>query len=92
MEDDRFNVVQFFPDGQYEYVRRNVTAKEAVAAAQHYTTSVGARMGTTVRVMVTDMLDQICFEWENGKITFPTQQMMDEVSDKLEKSDATKDA
>lgn len=86
MEDDRFNVVQFFPDGQHEYVRRNVTAKDAVAAVQHYTMSVGARMGTTKRVIITDMLDQMCFEWCEGKIIFPTQQLMDEVSDELEKN------
>lgn len=89
---DLFNVVQFFPDGQYEYVRRAVSAEEAVKATQHYTTSVGARMGTTVRVIITDMMDCTCFEWQDGKITFPTQELMDEVSDKLEKSDATKDA
>ena len=86
MPEDKFNVVQFFQDGQYEYVRRNVTAKEAVEATQHYTRSVGARIGTTKRVIVTDMLDQICFEWEDGKITFPTQKTMDEVSDQLEKN------
>lgn len=89
---DQYNVVQFFKDGTHEYVRRAVPALEAVQATQHYTQSVGARMGTTVRVIITDMLDQTCFEWQDGKITFPTQQMMDEVSDKLEKSDAPKNA
>lgn len=84
--EDKFNVVQFFVDGQYEYVRRAVSAEEAVKAAQHYTQSVGARIGTTKCVIVTDMMDCTCFEWEDGKITFPTQQIMDEVSDKLEKS------
>jgi hypothetical protein len=86
--EDQFNVVQFFEDGQYEYVRRAVPALDAVRAVQHYTTSVGARMGTTVRVIITDMMDCTCFEWHKGKITFPTQTMMDEVSDQLEKSDA----
>ena len=90
--EDQFNVVQFFEDGQYEYVRRAVPALDAVRAVQHYTTSVGARMGTTVRVTITDMLDQMCFEWCEGKIIFPTQQLMDEVSDQLEKSDAPKNA
>jgi len=84
--EDKFNVVQFFVDGSYEYVRKAVTAKEAVSATQHYTTSVGARMGTTKRVIVTDMLDQMCFEWEDGKIKFPTQKEIDEVLDILEKN------
>jgi hypothetical protein len=81
-----FNVVQFFEDGSYEYVRKNVTANEAVSATQHYTTSIGAQLGTTVRVIITDMMDCIAFEWEKGKIIFPTQQTMDEVMDKVEKN------
>jgi hypothetical protein len=43
-----FSVCQFFADGSYEYVRRFVDAEEAVQAARHYTTSVGAQIGTTV--------------------------------------------
>jgi len=80
-----YNVVQFFPDGQHEYVRKAVPALEAVQAVQHYTQSVAARMGVVKRVIITDMMDCTCFEWQDGKITFPTQQTMDEVSDKLEK-------
>ena len=80
-----YNVVQFFPDGQHEYVRKAVPDLEAVKAVQHYTQSVAARMGVVKRVIITDMMDCTCFEWQDGKITFPTQQTMDEVSDKLEK-------
>jgi len=66
-----FNVVQFFLDGTQEYVRRNVLAEQAVDAAKHYTSSVGAKMGTTVKVMITDQDDCCCFEWKFGKgITF----------------------
>jgi len=83
---DLFNVVQFFKDGNYEYVRKAVSAEEAVKATQHYTQSVAARAGITKRVIITDMMDCTCFEWEDGKITFPTQQTMDEVSDQLEKN------
>ena len=43
--EELFHVVQLFPDGEYEYVRRNVNAKEAVDAAYHYTHSVGALAG-----------------------------------------------
>lgn len=62
-----FSVCQFFPDGSYEYVRRNVPVEEAAKAAKHYCTSVGAKLGTTVRVIVTDTDDYIAFEWVFGK-------------------------
>jgi len=68
-----YSVCQFFVDGTYEYVRRFVAAEEAVEAFQHYTKSVGATMGTTVRVILTDGMDSINWEWQFGKgITFPT--------------------
>lgn len=67
-----FSVCQFFPDGSYEYVRRNVEAREAVDAAMHYATSVGARMGMTRRVIITDGDDFTTFEWKwDEGITFP---------------------
>lgn len=76
--EEGFNVVQFFSTGQYEYVRRNVSAKDAGAAMGHYTRSVAARMGVVTKVIITDMLDQTCFEWEYGKgITFPTTDAVD---------------
>ena len=69
-----FNVVQFFPDGTYEYVRRNVDAKQAVDAAYHYTHSVGAMAGVTQRVIITDAGDSTCFEWRfNEGVVFPEQ-------------------
>lgn len=46
-----FSVTQFFPDGTYEKVREFVGPEEAVEAAHHYCHSVGARLGTTVRVI-----------------------------------------
>ena len=68
---DEFSVVQFFEDGSYEYVRRWVSAEEAVKAAKHYTTSVVARAGFVTKVMITDGGDFCCFEWQYGKgITF----------------------
>lgn len=67
-----FNVCQFFEDNSYEYVRRNVPPEEAVKAFSHYRTSVGARIGTTVRVIITDQGDCIAAEWKYGVgITFP---------------------
>ena len=39
---------------------------------QHYTSSVGAQLGSTVRVIVTDRNDCIVREWRSGQgITFP---------------------
>lgn len=67
-----FSVCQFFEDESYEYVRRFVIAEEAMKAFQHYTNSVGARIGTTKRVIITDGGDCINMEWQFGKgITFP---------------------
>jgi hypothetical protein len=73
---EKFNVCQFFEDESYEYVRRNVTPEEAVDAAKHYTTSVGARLGFTKRVIITDGGDSIVFEWIYGQgIVFPPAAM-----------------
>lgn len=66
-EDSTFSVCQFFEDGNYEYTRRWVSAEEAVKAFKHYTSSVGARLGTTTRVIITDALDCTNMEWEFGK-------------------------
>lgn len=69
-----FNVVQFFENGTHEYVRRWVTADEAVKAAQHYTRSVAAQCGMVVRVIITDGGDDTVFEWKYGQgITWPSE-------------------
>lgn len=66
-----FNVVQFFEDGSSEYVRRRVDAETAVVVAHHYCNSVGAKIGTTVRVIITDGGDCTNFEWKFGEgVTF----------------------
>jgi hypothetical protein len=71
---DKFSVCQFFEDdNSYEYVRRYVSAEEAVKAFQHYTTNISSKLGFTVRVIITDGDDCITMEWVYGKgITFPT--------------------
>jgi hypothetical protein len=68
MGEAEFSVWQFFadPEQEPECVRRFVGAKEAVKAACHYTTSVGARLGFVDRVIITDGLDCTVFDWRKG--------------------------
>ena len=67
-----FSVYQFFLDGTYECVRTHVDVEEAVRAAMHYSSSVGARIGATQRVIITDTGDCCAFEWKYGEgIVFP---------------------
>jgi hypothetical protein len=71
---EKFSVCQFFTNGLHEYVRRNVTAEEAVKAARHYTDSVAVKLGMIERVIITDGGDDCCFEWKKGEgITFPPE-------------------
>lgn len=70
-----FDVYQYFEDGTQEQVRTRVTAENAVQAAKHYTTSVGARLGTTVRVIIVDSDDYTNFEWKYGEgVTYPPRE------------------
>lgn len=71
---EKFSVYQFFTDGSYERVREFVSADEAMRAFKHYTSSVGAQMGMTVRVIITDSDDFTNAEWKFGEgITFPPE-------------------
>jgi hypothetical protein len=73
---NEYSVVQFFEDGSYEYVRRFVSAEEAVNAAKHYTSSVGVQLGIVKRVIITDGGDCINFEWIAGKgIVYPPKEV-----------------
>lgn len=65
--DELFNVVQVFDNGTYEYVRRGVPAEEAVRAAHHYCSSVGARVGFVRQVLITDGGDCCNFQWRYGE-------------------------
>jgi hypothetical protein len=72
MTSGEFSVCQFFPDESYEYVRRFVSAEEAIEAFKHYANSAGAKIGTTRRVIVTDGGDCINAEWKFGEgLTYP---------------------
>jgi hypothetical protein len=69
-----FSVCQFFIDGSYEYDVRYVGVEEAVGRAVALTQTVGAKIGTTVKVIITDGGDCICWEWVRGEgITFPPE-------------------
>jgi hypothetical protein len=74
--DGEYSVCQFFPDENYEYVRRYVSAEEACKAFEHYCMSVGARTGNTVRVIITDGGDCTNAEWIFGQgLVYPTPEM-----------------
>jgi uncharacterized lipoprotein NlpE involved in copper resistance len=75
MSQNEFSVCQFFEDGSYEYVRRYVGAEEAGKAFTHYCTSVGARIGITRRVIITDGGDCVNMEWIFGKgLVYPPKE------------------
>lgn len=70
-----FSVIQFFPgDAGHDYEVRNVPVARAVEVFRNLTSSVGARLGTTARVIITDAGDCIAAEWKHGEgITFPPE-------------------
>ena len=52
--------------------RKSLDARSAMLMAERLTRSVGCRIGTTRRVIVTDGGDSIVFEWRHGEgVTFP---------------------
>jgi hypothetical protein len=66
-----FSVWHYSKDGDQVCGRRWVGPQEAVEAAHHFCTSVAAKMGWTVRVIITDGGDFTNFEWKYGEgITF----------------------
>lgn len=75
MSDGEFSVYQFFPNDQYEEVLRFVDGETAVLAAKRLTESLGGRLGTTLRVIITDGWDFVCFEWKHGEgVVFPPRE------------------
>jgi len=76
---ERFRVFQFFEDGSYEEIRRDLGAREAVETAYFYCTNVAANVGITRRVIVVDSGDYTNFEWRYGiGVTYPTRDMIEE--------------
>jgi hypothetical protein len=75
MRTGEFSVVQFFRDGSHEYVRRWITAGEAVHTARDYTRSVDTKCGFVAKVIITDGGDHTVFEWRYGEgITFAPEE------------------
>ena len=67
----QFNVVQFFEDGSCEYVARDLYAAAAAKLMNQLAQSVGARIGTTVRIIITDGGDCLAAEWRWGEGLVP---------------------
>jgi hypothetical protein len=75
MTDGEFSVYQFFSNGMYEDVLRFVDVETAVKTARQLSESVGAKLGMTVRIIITDGGDFTAFEWKRGEgVTFPTRE------------------
>lgn len=72
---NEFSVYQFFMDESYEEVLRFVAVEEAVNTARALTLSVGGRIGTTRRVIITDGGDFTVFEWKFGEgVVWPKEE------------------
>jgi hypothetical protein len=72
VEGHPFCVYQFFPNETWERVAEFVEIEVAMDTARRLTLSVGGRMGTTRRVIITDNGDDTVFEWKFGEgVTYP---------------------
>lgn len=72
---ETFCVYQFFyNDLGYEKVAQYVSAEEAIRIYNGLVSSLGAKMGTTEKIIITDMWDLTVLEWCFGKgIVFPPE-------------------
>lgn len=67
-----FSVYQWLIDGSYEEELRFVAIEVAMKRAMGIVASVGGRIGTTTRVIITDGGDCIVWEWKFGEgVVFP---------------------
>jgi hypothetical protein len=71
---NEFSVCQFFADDTYEYLGRYLSDEDAVRLAVQTARSVGAKLGTTKRVIITDGGDCINWEWQHDKgVVYPPE-------------------
>lgn len=69
-----YSVVQFFADDSYEKIVEFVGPEEAIRVAIQTCRSVGAKIGTTKRVIITDGGDFCNWEWIHGQgIVYPPE-------------------
>lgn len=72
---EKFSVYQFFKNDIAQCVARFISAEEAMNKALFYSNNVAANCGITQRVIITDYLDCINWEWQFGKgVIFPTKE------------------
>ena len=75
---ETFNVVQFFPDDNYEYVARSLPLREAMYKVYDFINRPAALIGVIARVIITDAGDRTLFEWKFREgITFPSSPSID---------------
>lgn len=67
IEHGEFSVYVFFPNDTYSRELSFVSAKAAVEHAKRLTETIGARIGTTQQVMITDGEDFCVFLWRYGE-------------------------
>ena len=68
----QFSVRLYYDNGEQKDVYRFVSAQEASRGFQYYTSSLGARLGSTVRVIIIDGDDCMVREWKlEEEVTFP---------------------
>jgi hypothetical protein len=72
--------LSILPDGSYEQVKSSVSAEEATRTAIALVRSIGGKLGTTKRVIITDSDDFINWEWKFGEgIVYPPELARKEV-------------
>jgi hypothetical protein len=75
----QFSVYQFFPDDSCEKVAEFVSGRDAALVASRLINSLGARLGTTRRVIITDGLDCLAWEWRHGQGITPRDELGSEL-------------
>lgn len=69
-----YRVYQFFVGGQCEPAGDEMEPKAAVKHAMLLTHTLGARIGSTCRIIITDRDQKTVWEWRYGEgIIFPPQ-------------------
>lgn len=72
-----FSVVVYY-GAKWSYDLQAVPAKAAVDRAKQISESVGAKTGIITRIMITDSDDYCVFDWQDGKLLFPTEEQCNE--------------